>query len=373
MSLALVVEILGDATKLDKSLGDAKGSVGGFGDMLGGSAVKIAAVAGVAGIAGAAILGMTEAAAADRDEQAKLVTTLQAAGAATGDYNAIVDEAIAKGQDRAFSDSETRDALGSLVTATGDLGTATALLGPAQDIARFAGVDLAVAADAVAKAQAGQDGALTKLMPGLAKGASASDTLAAATAKAAGQADTYAESSAGMQAIASDAFGEISETIGSVFLPIMDEILPALIPVIKEFGKLISAILPALIPLVKLVAAALGLVAGALSTVIGFLIGLVTWVGNAIGAIGRFLDKINPLKNISLPSLPFLSSSSGGSATTTAGVGRSSSRSMGAVAPATINVYTTGDSIDAEQAVVRALRRVTRINAGVVPAAGWAS
>src|SRR4029077_8592520 len=77
-------------------------------------------------------------------------------------------------------------------------------------------------------------------------------------------------------------------------------------------------------------------------------------------------------KGISLPSLPFLSSStrSGGSA----GVGRAaapSASSFGTSSGPTINVYTTGDSIDAELAVTRALRRVARLNGGVVPAFGW--
>lgn len=370
MSLALVVEIIGDASKLGKEL-DATGSkVGGFGDALGGSGVKVAAIAGVAGIAAVAIAGMTEAAAADRDEQTKLETAIKAAGAATGDYNVVVDEAIAKGQERAFSDSETRDALQSLVTATGDVTTATALLGPAQDIARFAGVDLATAADAVAKAQAGQAGPLQKLIPGLEKGASATDTLAAASAAAAGQADTFAKSQAGMSAIAGDSLGELSETIGSVFLPILDAIVPAIIPIIQAFGKLVTALLPALIPLVKLLAGALKIAADVLVGLVGWIIKLVNWIGTAIDKVGSFLDKLNPLKGFKLPSLPFLSSSTSSAG---AGVGRSSSRasSTGSVAPATINVYTTGDGIDAEQAVVRALRRVTRLNGGVVPAVGW--
>jgi hypothetical protein len=370
VSLALVVEIIGDASKLGKELDSAKGSVGGFGDVLGGSGVKVAALAGVAGIAAVAIADMTSAAAADRDEQVKLETAIKAAGAATGDYNAVVDEAISKGQDRAFSDSETRDALQSLVTATSDVTAATALLGPAQDIARFAGVDLATAADAVAKAQAGQAGPLQKLIPGLEKGASATDTLAAASAAAAGQADAYAKSTAGMSAIAGDSLGELSETIGSVFLPILDAIVPAIIPIIKAFGTLVQSLLPLLIPLVKLLAGALKIAADVLVGLVGWIVKLVKWLTDAIGLVGDFLAKLNPLSGIKLPSLPFLSSSS---ASAGAGVGRSAGRasSTGSVAPATINVYTTGDGIDAEQAVVRALRRVTRLNGGVVPAVGW--
>jgi hypothetical protein len=369
MSIALVVEILGDASKLAGSMDDAGKSANGLMGSLSGTAVKAAAFAGAAGIAIGAIAGMTEAAAADRDEQRKLEQAILAAGAATETSNAQVEEAIALGQAKAFSDSETRDALQSLVTATGDVGLATEELTKAQDIARLANVDLATAADAVAKAHAGQDGPLRKLIPGLAEGADATETLANATAKAAGQADLYAESSEGMQKRAGDSLGELAETIGSVFLPILDEIIPALLPILSAFGELVKALLPALIPLVKLLAAALGIAANVLSTVVGWLVKLVSWVGDAIGAVGRFLEKLNPLANFKMPSLPFLSSTTG-----SAGGPVVSSRAGGSTGSAfapVVNVYTTGDGIEAEQAVVRALRRATRLNGGVIPARGW--
>lgn len=370
MSVALVVDIIGDASQLAKSLDQAEGKAGGFAGAIGGSALKVAAIAGVAGVAAGAIAEMTNAAAADEAAQAKLQAALEAAGVATGDYMTQVDAAIAQGQEKAFSDDQTREALQSLVTATGDLTTSTGLLTSAQDIARFANVDLATAADAVAKAQAGQDGPLRKLIPGLEKGASATDTLAAATAQAAGQADAYANSTQGMQDKAGDAFGELTETIGSIFLPVLKELLPALTPILQSFGKLVSALLPLLIPLLRIVGQVLGIVARALSVVVDWLVQLVKWVVDAIGAVGRFLDSINPLKNVSLPSLPFLSATAGAPP---------GARSARFGAPATraaslqpqITIYTTGDGIEAEQAVMRALRRQTRLNAGVVPALGW--
>lgn len=370
MSVGLVVEIIGDASKLASELGKAEKDVGGFSSSIGGSALKVAAVAGAVGIAAAAIGTMTQAAAEDRAEQEKLAQAIKAAGAETATSNAQVEAAIALGQEKAFTDSETRDALTSLVTATGDVTTATALLSQAQDIARFAGVDLATAADAVAKAQAGSDGALRKLLPGLEKGATATDTLAAATARAAGQADLYAESSEGMQQRAGDSLGELSETIGEVFLPVLDAIIPALLPILKSLGELVKAILPALIPLVKLLAGALKIAADILVTIVGWLVKLVKWLGDAASAVGNFLDKINPLKGLSLPSLPFLSASSAAAGVGARAVpGTTSSSGSGVV----VNVYTTADSIAAEQAVTRALRRVTRLNGGVVPAVGWSS
>lgn len=372
MSLKLVVEILGEASGLAKATDSAKGDIGGLGSAIGGSAVKVAALAGVAGIAAAGIIAMTDAAAADRTEQQKLEQAVAAAGAATETSTAQIEAAIAAGQDRAFTDSQTRDALQSLVTATGDVTAATGLLSGAQDIARLAGVDLATAADAVAKAQAGQAGPLQKLIPGLEKGATAADTLAAATAAAAGQADIYANSADGMKERGADAFSELGETIGSAFLPVLDALLPALLPIIKAIGTLVSALLPILTPLLRVVATVLGIVASALAVVVGWLAKLVTWLTDAIGKIGRFLDTINPLKNISLPSLPFLSSA-GAPVSSAAAAQRglaASSTAAGGAAPV-IQIYTTGDGIEAEQAVVRALRRVTRLNGGVVPALGW--
>jgi hypothetical protein len=361
VSVALVVEILGDASKLAGELDKSKGTVDGWAGGIGGAAVKVAAIAGVAGVAAGAIISMTEAAAADRAEQEKLEAAIAASGAATGDWKTVTDAAIATAQDKAFTDSEARDAMQSLVTATGDVTEASTLMATAQDVARFANVDLATAADAVAKANAGSDGALRKLIPGLEKGATATDTIAAASKAAAGQADLYANSAEGMREKGGNAFGELSETIGSVFLPILDAILPALTPLLQAFGELVSALLPALTPLIGLLAKALGFVATALSTVIGWLVKLVTWLSNAMAKVGDFLASINPFKDIHLPSLPFLNATAAGAgvaAGTFAGPSQLAGGSGGGI---TINVY--GDPGMIQATVLRALRTYDRRNA----------
>jgi len=371
MPLGLTVPIKGDASDLDKTLGKASGGVLGFGGDVGATAASMLPMAAAAAGITVAIVGMTQAAAADRDEQQKLEQAIIAAGAATGDYNAVVDEAISKGQDRAFSDSDVRAGLQSLVTATGDVTTASTLLAQAQDIARFANVDLATASDAVAKAQAGQAGPLTKLIPGLEKGATATDTLAAASAAAAGQADRFANSSEGMAAKGKDAFGELGETIGTAFLPIMDALLPIVIQLIKLLGQLVSAVLPFLIPPLKLVALALTLVGKALEVVIGWIVKLLDWIGKAIGKLGDLLSKIGPLKDLGnlvggivggLSSSAVAAGPQGRGASPTA-------TSSGGGSSIVFNITATGDSLATEAAVARALRRVTRLNAG---APGWA-
>ena len=368
--LGLTIEIRGDTKNLDSALKEGEGSVGGFGAQIGGSALKLAAFAGVAGTAVIALKGMAEGAAADQAEQDRLSAAIAAATGSTVDQTAAVDAAIAAGQDRAFTDSQTRDALQSLVTSTGDLTAATGLLGTAQDIARFAGVDLATAADAVAKANAGQDTALTRMLPGLAKGATATETLANAQTLAAGQADAYGKTTEGAMARSADAVGELGETVGSALLPMLDAILPALIPVIQSLGRLVQAVLPILIPLLKLVGAALAIVANALSVVVGWLTNLVGALKSAIDWIGTLLGKIGPLRDLGNLvggivgglSVSATEASTRGAAPTSSGGGGSS---------VVINITATGDSLATEQAVMRALRRTTRINAGSVPS--WAT
>jgi hypothetical protein len=371
VALGLVVNIKGDTKDLDKSLKSASGGVVGFGGDLGATAAKILPVAGAVVGVTAAIVGMTKAAEEDRAEQAKLNQVIQAAGLATGDYNAVVDEAIAKGQDRAFSDSETRDALAGLITATGDLDAATANLALAQDVARFANVDLATASDAVAKANAGQAGSLLKLMPGLTKTTSGVQAMAQAAQVASGQADLYANSAEGMATRGADAFGEIGETIGSAFLPVMDEVLPALIPVVQQLGKLVTAILPLIIPLVKVLAAVLGLVARALGVLVGWLVQLVEWLMKGVEWVGKILDKLGPLHDLA----GFVGGIVGGLSTGAAVGGpalRGATRqsSSGGGGSVVINITATGDSLATEAAVARALRRTTRLNAG---APGWST
>ena len=260
--LALVVSIVGDARKLQSALGEADGAVQGFGksmDLVG--LAKAGILAGGVATVASALTSMAMAAGSDKRESEALALAIKNATGSTEDYTAATDAAIAAGQEKAFTDSQTRDALATLVTATGDVTAATTLLTTAQDVARFANVDLATAADAVAKAQAGQDTALTRMLPGLEKGATAQDTLANASRLAAGQADLFAKSTDGATARAADAFGELGETVGAALLPILEELVQALIPIIQALGKLVSAILPVLIPLVKLLAGALGLVA----------------------------------------------------------------------------------------------------------------
>lgn len=356
---ALVISIIGDASKLGAALGGADRKVQAFGKSVDlGMVAKLGVAAGAVGIAADALIGMAKAAGEDRAEAAKLDQVIRSAGAATGDYTAQVEAAIAAGQDRAFSDTQTREALTSLVTATGSVTDATNLLTTAQDVARFSNVDLSTAADAVAKAQAGQDTALKKLIPGLTAGATATDTIANAQKIAAGQADAFANSTEGQMARSADAMGELGETIGAALLPVLDALLPALIPIIQALGKLISAILPVIIPLIKLFAQHLSTVLGIITKVVEFLAKMIDQFLRGIDVVAKFVDSLPDLPSISLP---FLSSAPTGAGVTTRGLAGGLGAAPRGGGGVQVNIY-GGDPTRVEAAVARALRGYTRRN-----------
>jgi hypothetical protein len=371
MTIPLQVAIVGDVSGLVKGLADGNASLGTFASALGAIPGPVGAIAS-AGVAVVGVLGdWTKAASEDATEQARLQAAVEASGAAHGDYAAQVQTAIDAGQALAFSDTEIRDALVPLVGATHDVGQANQLLATAQDVARLSGVSLETAAAAVAKAHDGNATSLAKLVDMNAKGKSATDILTAAQQKAAGQAEAYGTSTEGSMATANIAFSEVTETIGSAFLPILTEILPALIPIITSVGKLIGLLVPVLVPAIHVVAEALKIVVGVISGVVDILIKLVTWLGNAIGELGKFLDSINPLKGISLPSLPFTLAAPGGSSARMGlmpgglGVGALSGRSGGG-GGVTVNVY-GGDPRRVTQAVQQGWRHWTDTNGADAP------
>jgi len=347
--VGLVVGVTGDISGLKGAMGDAGKEIKGFGGISLATAAKVTVVGGAIAIAAEGALELAKAADKDRTETKKLQAAIEGAGAATGDYMGVVDEAIAQGQAKAFSDSETRAGLESLVRATGDVGEATGLLATAQDVARASGVSLEQASDAIAKAHLGQDGALRKLMPGLEQGATGMDTIANATKAAAGQADIFANSAEGGMARAGDSFGELGETVGEALLPILDALIPIIIMIVSQLGKLIKAVLPVLIPLINVLAGALKIVFGILSKVLDVVIDLIKWVVDLLRPIGQLLDalsKVSGLGNI-IGQL-----TGGGFVGDTGG--------SGGTLNATFNIY--GDPAVLERTVISTLRDYSRRN-----------
>lgn len=272
---------------------------------------------------------------------------MTAATGKTGDYNAALDDVINQSMKLAFTDTETRKALASLTTATGDAAVSAELLAASQDIARVAGVDLEAASDAVAKAYAGQDTALVRMLPGLEQGADAMGTIENATKLAAGASDTYAKSSQATGEKVKIAFGEIAETVGAALGPSLRQLGAALKPLLIAFGELASVILPPLLKLLDRLINVATLAATAITKI-------VTAVTKLISKIKELLKPLTDAVN-KLHQLDFNPFTASGTATTSA------ARSVNATAAGipqtgavTINIY--GDPAVIEARVIRALR-----------------
>src|SRR4029453_16500383 len=209
--------------------------------------------------AGAIILGeFGKAAAADEASQARVQQAVENTGKAYEDYADKIDIAIKKGQEKAFSDDATRDALVALNLATNDTGKSIDLLGVSMDLARSRGIELSSAAEIIGKVYGGNLGILSRYGIQVDKNASSEEALALVQQRTAEQAATYADTNAGKLDILKDKKSETTEAWG------------------KHAGALTTVI-----SLLPGVTAGWGLLAGAAS-------GLRTAIAGGGGARGAF-------------------------------------------------------------------------------------
>jgi hypothetical protein len=165
----LKLSILADVDNLKKNLSQSTDDVQGFGNKIDGFAGKAKAAFAVAGVAAAAYAGKllvdgVKAAIEDEQAQIRLANALRNTVGATDDAIAsaedwILKQALATG----VSDDELRPALERLTRSTKDIEEAQKLTNLALDIAAAKNISVETAANALAKANDGQTGALKKL------------------------------------------------------------------------------------------------------------------------------------------------------------------------------------------------------------------
>lgn len=154
-------------------------------------------------------------AAADEASVARLQQAVENAGGSWDEYSGKIDSAIKKGQEKAFSDDQTRDAMVKLIAVTNDTDAAMDQLGLAMDFARARNIDLSTSADIIAKVYGGNTGILSRYGIALQDGATATEALALIQQRSAGQAATYANTQVGEVAKIRDHFDEFTESLGA--------------------------------------------------------------------------------------------------------------------------------------------------------------
>jgi hypothetical protein len=143
----------------------------------------------------------------------------------TGSTAAI--EATLKARMRlGFTDDDQRNSLVSLLAATGDVTEALRVQRVAMDLARLKNIDLASAADALTKVEAGSYRILKSLGIELADGATQMEALAAVERVATDQAEKYANTTGGKMLAAQVKIGESTERLGQSFAQLGSVALP---------------------------------------------------------------------------------------------------------------------------------------------------
>lgn len=350
------VLIEGDAQNLNGVLKGASGNVGKFGSSIvnilppSWQAVAKTAVGATKVIA----KGTAEVSKAAKDAAAEEQIFADSMKAVTGSQDnwvAGTDAAIKASQKLAFTDTETRKAILSLSTATGDSEKSLELLTVAQDVARVSGVSLEQAADAVAKAAAGQDTALKRLLPGLGETASAEETIAKASNLAAGAAETFGQSSEAGALKADIAFNELKETLGAKVAPALKAVKDALKPLLQQLLELASKILPPVLNLLAKLFEIAGKVANAVNKIVDAVQRLIGKLKELLKPLDQAISK---LKNLDLN--PFNNAvAAAAGATQAAGVSTQAvGGGRGGGGGITINIY--GDPATIEARVMRALK-----------------
>ena len=180
--------------------------------------------AGIAMIGmGLAITGMMALAVKAAAEEEAGIENLRVAMRNVGlDYDAVsksLEATIdAQQQKTAVSDSEQRDSLAMLITATGDLNEASKLNALAMDVARGVGVDLATADRMLMYAREGNIGMLRRYGIQIEDNASGEQALAVLQARFAGQAEAYGNTLAGQAEILKNNMDDVREAIGTCLM-----------------------------------------------------------------------------------------------------------------------------------------------------------
>lgn len=210
------------------------------------SPAGLTALAGAATTAGYAIFNMAQAAADDQKSQAILATALKNTTGATDAQIASVEELITKMQMASgISDNDLRVGFQNLTRATNDVTKSQELLTLATDISVGTGKSMDSVSRALARAYQGQVGALTRLGIPLDENIIKSKNFEAITrvlsdtfgGSASNAADTYA----GKLAITQEKLNEAKESIGQVFIPLIENLTDVLGPAAEGLGTLAEA------------------------------------------------------------------------------------------------------------------------------------
>jgi len=174
-------------------------------------------------------------------ESNRLATALKNTGNATEANTQAVEANVKSYADLGFTHAQAAQAMGTLITATGNVAESTKLMSMAADLARYKHEDLNTAATTLARGTQGSVKAFKELGITLDSTLPKNEAIAKAfdelNGKIGGQATAYIHTFAGEVAVLKEKFNEIAVTLGNVVFPVITKVIGA-------FTDLFNAVKP---------------------------------------------------------------------------------------------------------------------------------
>ena len=317
----LKLSILADVDDLKKKLGEADKAVENNSSKIsefGKKAAAAFAVAAAAAVAYGTKLAIDGVKAAIEDEQAqlRLANALrQATGATDAQIKATEDMILKTSLATGVADDKLRPAMQRLAVSTKSTEEAQKLLTLALDISAASGKDLETVANALGRAQDGNQAALGRLGLGLSKAELATLSFTEVQAKLAelygGAAATNAETFQGKIDRLTVAFNESKESLGFALLPFVEKFITFLndkgIPTLNGFiaGLTGDEGLNAALSETQQGAASFGRTIASIS---GIISGFITFLREAIGLVvslaNELIRVVNIIPGVNIGALP---------------------------------------------------------------------
>lgn len=250
----------------------------------------------IAAVATAVVAGLVMATKAAAEEEAGIERLRVAMNNVGLDYDksreSLESWISAQQTSTAFSDSEQRDALASLIRMTGDLSKAQDLLTLAMDMSIGTGKDLATANQMVMYALGGNWGQVEQYIPALKQAQSEEEKWMMLRELFAGQAESYGATLDGQMKLMKDNINDITQAIGGALSPVMEDLLTnKLNPILEKIAKWIE-----MNPeLVKAIAGGAGLIVA-----LAGLLGMMVMISKAITAVNAALVIMHSLSGVGI-------------------------------------------------------------------------
>jgi len=204
-------------------------------------------------------------------ETLRLDTALKNSGNTSALVKTQVDATVKSYANLGFTHAQASQAMGTLVTATGNVTESTKLMTMAADLARYKHEDLNTAATTLARGTQGSVKAFKELGITLDSTLPKNEAIAKAfdelNQKIGGQAVSYTHTFAGEMAVLKEKFNEAAVTVGNVLFPIVGKLVQLFMDAMKVVGDLISLLKP-FIDFIKENAAAFEILVGVIGTAV---------------------------------------------------------------------------------------------------------